>query len=147
MIRFVKSHLAIVGVQIVLISAATFSFAQVDPAKVLVGRWEGQVEIPGNSGRVLTINSIKAKGEGEWAARGRYEITGQESDSKTGGREMSVLSRDNEIYIEFIVGTSKNPVKLKLVGENKLEGTTNMVVGGRGSDRRIRFEKVATKAE
>ena len=57
------------------------------------------------------------------------------------------MSRDNEIYIEFIVGTSKNPVKLKLVGENKLEGTTNMVVGGRGSDRRIRFEKVATKAE
>jgi len=136
-----------VSLSLVLTFFATSLFAQTDPAKALVGRWEGQIEMSGNSGRVLTINSVKAKGEGEWVARGRYEITGQESDSKTGGREMSVFSKDNEIHIEFIVGTSKNPVKLKLVGENKLEGTTNVVVGGRGADRRVRFEKVATKAE
>jgi len=92
------------------------------------------------------INSVKAKGEGEWVARGRYAIAGAESEKTTGGSEMSVSSKDNDVYVEFVVGSSKNPVKLKLVGENKLEGTINMVVGGRGADRRIRFEKVETKA-
>ena len=135
------------GFQILLMAGVTALLAQVDPTKVLVGRWEGQIEMSGNSGRVLTINSVKPKGEGEWVARGRYAIAGAESEKTTGGNEMSVFSKDNEIHIEFIVGTSKNPVKLKLVGENKLEGTTNVVAGGRGLDRRIRFEKVATKAE
>ena len=92
------------------------------------------------------INSVKAKGEGEWVARGRYAIAGAESEKTTGGSEMSVSSKDNDVYVEFVVGSSKNPVKLKLVSENKLEGTINMVVGGRGADRRIRFEKVETKA-
>jgi hypothetical protein len=59
---------------------------------------------------------------------------------------MFVSSKDNEIYVEFIVATSRNPVKLKLIGENKLEGTINMVVRGRGADQRIKFEKVETKA-
>ena len=146
MTRIGKFYLAMVAVQFLWISAATLSFAQVDPTKALVGRWEGQIEISGNNGRTLMINSVKAKGEGEWVARGRYAITGGEGDKATGGSEMSVSSRDNEIYVELIVGSSKNPVKLKLVSENKLEGTINVVVRGRGEDRRIRFEKVETKA-
>jgi hypothetical protein len=56
----------------------------------------------GNSGRVLTINSVKAKGEGAWVARGRYEIAGQESDSKTGGREMSVFSKDTKFTLSLL---------------------------------------------
>jgi hypothetical protein len=144
--KIARFYVAIFGLQILLISGATFSFAQVDPTKALVGRWEGQIEISGNNGRTLIINSVKAKGDGEWVARGRYAITGAESNKTTGGSEMSVSSKDNEIYVEFIVGSTKNPVKLKLVSENKLEGTINVVVRGRGEDRRIRFEKVETKA-
>jgi hypothetical protein len=146
MTRIGKFYLAVFAAQFLLISVATFSFAQIDPTKALIGRWEGQIEISGNNGRTLMINSVKAKGEGEWVARGRYAITGPESNKTTGGSEMSVLSKDNEIYVEFIVGSTKNPVKLKLVSENKLEGTINVVVRGRGEDRRIGFEKVETKA-
>ena len=148
MARMLRFYLAIFSLQILLVAEATLLFAQVDPTKALIGRWEGQIEVAGNSGRTIMINSVKAKGEGEWIARGRYAIAGMESEKTTGGNEMFVSSKDNEIYVEFIVGNSRNPVKLKLVGENKLEGTINMVVGGgRGADRRIKFEKVETKAE
>jgi hypothetical protein len=95
-------------------------------------------------GRTVTINSVKAKGEGEWVARGRYAIAGHESKAQTGGQAMSVLSKDNEIYIEFVVPVSNNPVKLKLVGETKLEGTVDF--GGRTRERKIVLEKVAPKA-
>jgi hypothetical protein len=36
------------------------------------------------------------------------------------------------------------PVRLKLVGDNKLEGTVDM--GGKVGNRRIKFEKVKIKA-
>ena len=138
MTRIVRFYLAIFGLQFLLLSAATFSFAQVDPAKALIGTWEGQIEITrGNNARTLIINSVKAKGEGEWVARGRYnqpDLVSKES----GGTAMSVSSKDNDIYVEFVTGNAKSPVRLKLVGDNKLEGTA--------SDRRIKLEKVAPKA-
>jgi len=140
----VRFYLAIFGLQILLISGATFSFAQVDPTKALVGRWDGQIEIAGNSQRTLIINSVKAKGEGEWVARGRYSIAGHESKEETGGQAMSVSSKDNDVFVEFVAGGSKNPVRLKLVGDNKLEGTIDL--GGRKGDRTIKFEKMAPKA-
>ena len=147
MTNIVRFYLAIFGLQILLISGATFSFAQVDPTKALIGTWEGQIEISGNSGRTLTINSLKAKGEGEWVARGRYSFAGQES-KESGGQAMSVSSKDNDVFVEFVAGNSKNPVRLKLVGDNKLEGTINMMESGqkRPADKRIKFEKVAPKA-
>jgi len=138
MTNIVRFYLAIFGLQILLIAAATFSFAQVDPTKALVGTWEGQIEIArGNNARTLIINSVKAKGEGEWVARGRYnqpDLISKES----GGQAMSVSSKDNDVFVEFVSGNAKSPVRLKLVGDNKLEGTV--------SDRRIKFEKVAPKA-
>ncbi len=147
MTRIVQVFIAVFSLQFLLISDATISFAQVDPTKALIGTWEGQIEITGNSGRTLTINSVKAKGDGEWVARGRFAIAGMESKEETGGQAMSVLSKDNDVFVEFVSGGNKNPVKLKLVGENKLESTINMVLpGGRSGDRRIKFEKVAPKA-
>ena len=144
MARILKFYLAFFGLQFVLLAHANFSFAQVDPAKALPGNWVGQIEISGNSGRQLIINSVKPTGDGEWTARGRYGFPDQVK-AGPGGQEMSVSSKDNEIILEFVVGTSKNPVRLKLVGDNKLEGTINMVAGGRGSDRRIKFEKTDSK--
>jgi len=137
MTNIVRFYLAIFGLQILLIAAATFSFAQVDPTKALVGTWEGQIETSWNSGRTLIINSVKAKGEGEWVARGRFGLSGQVS-KESGGQAMSVSSKDNDVFVEFVSGNAKSPVRLKLVGDNKLEGTV--------SDRRIKFEKVAPKA-
>jgi hypothetical protein len=43
------------------------------------------------------------------------------------------------------VTKQKNPVRLKLVNENKLEGTINIVLK-RAVDRRIWLEKVVPKA-
>lgn len=122
-------------------------WAQADPTKVLIGTWEGQIETAGNSGRTLIINSVKTKGEGEWVARGRYGFSDQVKTGP-GGQEMSVLSKENDIFVEFVAGGSKNPVRLKLVGDNRLEGTANMQERGqsRPSDKRIKFEKVASKA-
>ena len=50
--------------------------------------------------------------------------------------------------LEFLSGEN-NPVKLKLVGDNKLEGTANFVVTGRTTNRVTKFEKKdkPTKAE
>jgi hypothetical protein len=124
-----------------LLAGSTVAFAQADPEKALVGSWTGQIEISGNSARQLIINSVKAKGEGEWVARGRYGFPDQ-LKAGPGGQEMIVSSKDNQIFVEFVVGSSKNPVQLKLMGDNKLEGTINMVAGGRSADRRISFEKV-----
>ena len=144
MTRILRVLLAAFSLQVLLISDAMISFAQVDPTKALIGTWEGQVQISKQMGRTLTINSVKAKGEGEWVARGRYAIQGMESKETTGGQVMSVSSKDNEIYLEFTTGSANNPVKLKLVGENKLEGTTDF--GGKVRERKTVLEKIAPKA-
>ena len=144
MTKILRVFPAIISLQFLLISYATILFGQVDPTKALLGTWEGQVQITQQMGRTLTINSVKAKGDGEWVARGRYAIAGMESKETTGGQAMSVFSKDNEIYIEFTTGNANNPVKLKLVGENKLEGTTDF--GGKVRERKTVLEKVAPKA-
>jgi hypothetical protein len=62
MTRIVRVFLSVFSLQFFVISGATFSFAQVDPTKALVGTWEGQVQISGsNMGRTVTINSVKAR--------------------------------------------------------------------------------------
>ncbi|HEX2930872.1 MAG TPA: hypothetical protein VHV54_14215, partial [Candidatus Binatia bacterium] len=73
--------------QILILGTATPGFAQVDPTKALIGRWEGTVEssgAPGGNQRTLIINSVKAQGEGEWIARGRLGITGQVQEGARG---------------------------------------------------------------
>ncbi len=57
---------------------------------------------------------------------------------------MDVKAKGNEIYIEFVT-KGKNPVRLKLVNRNKLEGTINIILK-RPVDRRVWLEKVAPKA-
>ena len=67
------------------------------------------------------ISSVKAQGKGEWIARGRLGVTGQVQESP-GGQEITVSSKNNEIFLEF-VRPAKAPVRLKLVGDNMLQGT------------------------
>jgi hypothetical protein len=130
---------------LLVLSAAALALAQVDPTKVLVGTWEGLIEIPRGSDRVLIINSVKAKGEGEWVARGRFGTRDYTSSGK-GGQAMDVTAKDNEILVEFVT-KEKNPVRLKLVNENRLEGTINIISpAGKAVNRRASFEKVDPKA-
>ena len=132
--------------QILILGTATPGFAQVDPTKALIGRWEGQVEsssAPGGNQRTLIISSVKAQGEGEWVARGRLGITGQVQEG-SGGQDINVSSKNNEIFLEFVTGQGKAPVQLKLVGDNMLQGTIGGFDRGRAVNYRISLEK--TKA-
>lgn len=121
------------------------AWAQVDPTKVLVGTWIGHVEIPRDSERVLVITSVTPKEGGGWVADGRFGLTIE----KMGRRDIEVSLRGSDIILEFAAGQS-NPVQLKLVGENRLEGTLNIVAAqpGRGAvaaNRSFKLEKVEPK--
>jgi hypothetical protein len=129
---------------VVLLSAQALTFAQVDPSKSLIGMWEGHISaanVPGGNQRTLMINSVQAKGENEWVALGRFGVTGQVKEGP-GGQEMSVSSKNNETFIEFVFGPGKTPVRLKLAGDNKLQDTIGLFDRGRGVDGRITLEKI-----
>jgi hypothetical protein len=94
---------------------------------------------------VLVIRSVKSKDGGGWIADGRYGLTVE----KMGRREIEVSLQGSDIILEF-VAVQNNPVRLKLVGENRLEGTLNVVAGqpGQGpkaADRSFKLEKVEPK--
>ena len=102
---------------------AVLSFAQVDPEKALVGRWEGQAEVAKNRERKITINSVKATGSGEWVG---YATT---AGANT---EVSISKKDNEIYLEWVSESGgKAPYHMKMVGDNKMEGTVESFQRGR----------------
>jgi hypothetical protein len=127
----------------VLLLAAALTWAQLDPRKVLPGTWEGQAGTLRGGDMILVINSVEPADDGEWVARGRF---GPRESIKTGpgGQEMAVKQRDNEIHLEFVT-KDKNPVRLKLVNENKLEGTINIILK-RAVNRKVEFVKVVPKA-
>jgi hypothetical protein len=53
-------------------------------------------------------------------------------------------SKNNEIFLEFVTGPAKAPVRLKLVGDNMLQGTIGGFDRGRAVNYRMSLEK--TKA-
>jgi hypothetical protein len=143
LLEVAMSHTVRFFLIVVLLSAGSFTFAQVDPSKALIGTWDGQISayVPGGNQRTLMINSVQSKGENEWVALGRFGVTGQVKEGP-GGQEMSVSSKNNEIFIEFVAGQGKSPVRLKLAGDNKLQGTIGIFDRGRGVDGRITLEKI-----
>jgi len=138
MVRILKFYLVIFGLQILLLSNATYSFAQVDPTKALVGNWEGQVETQSNNQRSLFIRSVEPAESGEWIAVGRIGPTRGDAE-KEGGVKMKVYSKDNDIYIDY---PGKSEARLKLVGVDKLAGTIEAVDRGKTGPRRVMFEKI-----
>jgi hypothetical protein len=144
MTKRVNVYSCLLVIQILIGLGGSSAWAQVDPTKVLVGKWEGHAEIPRNSERTLIIESVTPK-DGGWVAEGRFGSTGE----NLGRRSIQVSQQGGDIILEFVTGAkTPNPVHLKLVGERKLEGTINVVVGGpRGtSDRGFKLEKVEPKA-
>ena len=130
---------------ILLVSSvfAHLTFAQVDPEKTLVGTWEGHADRQAIQDVVLVITRVKATGDGEWVGRGRFGAPGLVDTQKAGGNlEISITSKNNEIYLEFTGAQSKSPVRVKMVSDSKLEGTVGSFDRGRAVDRRITFEKV-----
>jgi hypothetical protein len=129
-------RLSVAGAIIVVLSPlfAGLTFAQVDPEKALIGKWAGQAEVLRNQERTLVIDSVKATGSGEWTGYG----------STDGGNvEINIAKRDNEFHLEYVgAGGGKAPYHLKMVAENKMEGTVEAFQRGRVAPARITFEKV-----
>lgn len=136
MTRISRLYLGLFVLHFSLVCEATLVLAQADPTKALVGTWEGWIEGIPNGERALVIRSVKAKEGGGWTADGRYGYTTE----KMGRSPIEISQQGNDVMLEFLSG-EKNPVKVKLVGENKLEGTANFVITGRTTNRAIKFEK------
>jgi hypothetical protein len=117
---------------------ARLTFAQVDPEKALIGKWDGQAQTNQNRERTLVITSVKATGSGEWVGSGKFGPTGQEGNDT----EINISSKNNEIYLEWVGAQGKAPVRVKMVGGDKLEGTIEAFDRGRVVPRGITFEKV-----
>jgi hypothetical protein len=57
--------------------------------------------------------------------------------------EINIAKKDNEIHLEYVgAGGGKAPYHLKMVGENKMEGTVEAFQRGRVTPARVTFEKV-----
>lgn len=139
-----------IRVLLLLLTAGIFTSAgtvqaQVDPTKALIGIWEGRVANIPQGDRIIEIKSVKAKEDGSgWTADGRF---GQTRDKLL--RMTYEISREgSDIIVEFVVQSTKNPGKLKLVGENRLDGEMDYIgAGGKHTKRTMVLDKVEGKKE
>lgn len=122
--------------------AAPVSEAQMDVAKILAGKWEGEVEFMGTRGnldpnRTLVINSVTEK-DGKWVAEGRFGVTGK----GLGRVQVEVDTSGPNPRIRFVTAANQT-VRLDVVDDRHMTGTlAAMGAGARGSDHRpLRLEK------
>ena len=106
--------------------AMSSGWAQVDLAKALVGKWEGEITWAGSAGgatgdpnRTLIIESVTQK-DGKWVGTGRFGITGK----GLGKVDIEVDDSGSRPFIRIVIPTST--VRLSLVGPKELTGTTTM---------------------
>jgi hypothetical protein len=123
------------GLVLVLIAS---SGAEVDPARLLVGTWEGEVALPGSRdrNRTLIIESVTQQ-DGKWIAQGRYGIPGQ----GIGRVPIEVNVAGDKLSIRFTSG-AHNTIRLDLLQEKFLVG--HLTIGGalQGSrDRSMKLER------
>ena len=110
------------------------SDGQVDLAKVLVGKWEGQIAgtFPGNKARALTIKSVE-----DTRAAGLFGIPG----GATKPVDIAIERNGNDTTLRF-AGFSNAPTQLMLKGEKTLDGTVTLPTTGGLRDFRLQFDKV-----
>ena len=130
--------LAVLGTVLALSSG----FGQVDLAKALVGKWEGELElasgVTGNPNRTLIIESVTQR-DGNWVGTGRFGITGQ----GLGKVEIEISDSGGRPFIRFVTG-APSTVRLQLTGARELTGATTFSGAsntGRGNDRALKLEK------
>ena len=89
--------------------------AEEELVKTLVGRWEGTAGTKGDTARILFIKAVKRQGD-RWVA---YGIFG--TPKARGPVEITVTASGNDVLLDFDT-TGNNSVRLKLAGENELDG-------------------------
>jgi hypothetical protein len=114
--------------------------AQVDLARALIGKWEGQVQFAdtkANPNRTLVISSV-SQNEGRWVAEGQWGVTGE----RLAKVQIQVEQSGKDVSLRF--ETRANPsIRLKLEGDKHLLGTMELRAAGRGGkDRPVKLEKV-----
>ena len=96
--------------------------AQGDLAKVLVGKWEGQLDVSGLTGvgfppeRTLIIESVRGE-SGEWVVEAKFGVTGRRLVPVNVGVE----TVGSEIILRFVTADNSR-VKLTLLKEKYLDG-------------------------
>ena len=126
----------------VLALAVAPSWAQTDLSRVLVGRWEGQVELQGGTlPRVLIIISAREQG-GQWSVEAKYGPKGRLAPV-----EVTVEQSGGNVVLKLPAaegreGGSRN-LELTLQKDGKhLLGTVQVHAGARGgSYRSAKFER------
>jgi hypothetical protein len=109
-----------------------------DLSQVLVGRWEGEVNIPRDitpSGRVLEVKSALHR-EGAWTVEALYGVLGRGGLSPVSA---TIDLSGGETILSFTTGAN-SAVRLTLSGSRTLAGT--LTTSGSGTPYRMRFEKV-----
>ena len=118
--------------------------AQGDPAKALLGKWEGAVQWAGGAGsatgdpnRTLIIESVDQK-DGKWVATGKFGVTGK----GLGKVEIEVYDSSSDRPGIRFTTSANSTVRLALVGGKSLTGTLTLPgTSHRGNDRPITLEK------
>ena len=125
MLMFIRASRLFAGLQFLLLALYTgFAFAEPDPTKVLIGRWEGGIQgfIKGKNERTLVIISVKPNNEGGWVAQGNWNVTGEGG----GIRQGIDVSLQNDLIVLQFRTRGNDPVRLVLKGDNRLEGTLDL---------------------
>jgi hypothetical protein len=129
---------------LIVLSWVGVSHAQVDLAKVLVGRWEGEQEYllisSDNPKRILVIESVNQV-DGKWIANGRYG-----TPAGLGRARIAIETGDKNVGLSW-TGPTGNQFQLSLLQDKHLVGkvtlTTEQSKSGTGSrDRTLKLEKV-----
>ena len=126
-----------------MLLAASFSSAQGDRAKALLGKWEGDVQVGagagknvGDSARTLIVESVEQK-DGKLMAAGKWGITGK----GLGKVDIEVDEGSDRVGIRFVTGANST-IRLSLVGPKQLTGTLTVPGPARtGNDRALNLEK------
>jgi len=124
MLKLLHASLLLAGLEILFAPFSTPVFAQHDPTRVLIGRWEGVIEgsFKGRNDRTLIIRSVKPTETG-WVGSGLWRGGIGGGDIEKG---IDVSLQDGVIVLEFSTNFSRgggDPIRLVLTGDNRLEGT------------------------
>ena len=137
---FIRACILVAGFE-VLAAYATLAIAQVDPTKVLIGRWEGRIEgnKRGSNQPTLVIRSVEPTETG-WVAERRVQGAYH--------KDVEVSIKDGLIVLEY-KSSQHDPYRLVLTGDNRLEGALYYAQykgsGIRMHTYRVSFEKTQSK--
>lgn len=123
----------LLGVAAILALGFAVSDGQDDLAKILVGKWEGQLSArtPGNRDRVLTITSVE-----EARATGRFGIPA----GATKPVDIAIERSGSDTILRF-TGFNNAPIQLTLTRGKTLDGTVTLPTTSGLVDVRLQLDK------